>query len=153
MKEYQNKQIKVQQLLSPKVFELPLNESILLEEQLDKLKEFGIVIEHFGKNEFILREIPIIINKLANDDLIKQLIDDILKEISTQNSFDNAKEDIIKQISCKSSYHAGDDLNEVLVKKLLKDLSNTENPFTCPHGRPSIVKFNLDELWKLFRRD
>lgn len=149
MKEFMDKNVKSQSLLSPKVIELSVPETIVLKDNLDKLKDIGFNVEHFGENSFRISDMPMVFGKALPDDLIK----DIISEISEKKtSFESLQESIITRMACRASVKAGDYVSIPQMEKMLEELDATELPFTCPHGRPIIVKLSFSDIEKMFRR-
>ena len=84
---------------------------------------------------------------------IERLVEDYPEKRSLMVDFkDTEREDIITRMSCKRSIKAGDTVSNFEMMNLIKELDKCDYPFTCPHGRPTIVKFPLSDLEKLFRR-
>lgn len=133
------------QMLQPLVT-LHLEPSITLKliDQIITLREFGFIVENFGKNSFILRSIPIGIPPGKERE--------ILEEFLTKDSYLPASERLLKLVSCHGAIKAGDKMNLVEMQKLLEDLQATEHPYTCPHGRPTITCIDQDMLARYFRR-
>jgi DNA mismatch repair protein MutL len=87
--------------------------------------------------------VPVIFSKIKGSELLKDLMVDFK---------DNEREDIITRMACKRSIKAGDVVSNFEMMNLIKELDKCDYPFTCPHGRPTMVKFPLADLEKLFRR-
>jgi len=150
MKQYENKGIEVQELLSPMQIELSSIDSNVVGSNLKLLDKFGFRLEDFGNNSFILRTVPMIIKKQLNKDLIL----DIIAELK-QNRFktiNEIKESIIARMACRGSVKQGERIEVSQMYKILKELHTCENPYTCPHGRPTIIKFTKSYLEKKFKR-
>ena len=139
-----------QVLLSPYYFDLPKNESLLLLERKDKLHEAGIFLEDYGENKFILRENPIWLKESEIEKVVYEMIDIVLS--SDQFSLKKYRHDLAAMVSCKSSIKAGDPLDADSAKALIKELAQCENPYSCAHGRPTIVHFSDQDIQKMFRR-
>ncbi len=151
MKEYKNKGIATQELLSPAHIELQPTDAAILEENLNFFETFGLKIEKFGNNSFLLRTIPIIIKQQQDKQIILDLIDELRKNKKT-TSIDETKERIITYMACRGAVKQGDKLELPQMTKILKQLYNCTLPFTCPHGRPTMMKFSVPELEKKFKR-
>ena len=143
MKQYMVNHVAVQDLIMPEVIELGPKESMSLKRNIEKLKEYGFHVEEFGENTFRLIKVPVILSKVKGSELLKDLMIDFK---------DNEREDIITRMACKKSIKAGDNVTNFEMMNLIKELDKCDYPFTCPHGRPTIVKFPLADLEKLFRR-
>jgi len=149
MKEYKKKGIKTQKLVKPKVINLSITESGVVEENKSFLKKLGFVIESYGKNSFILRAAPSIFGRIN-----QELVTDIINELSGigSNVIEEEKEKRIIRFACRKSVKAGEELTMPLMEKLIEELDKTEQPFTCPHGRPTAISISLPELERKFKR-
>jgi DNA mismatch repair protein MutL len=140
-----------QSLLIPETIELNPKEIALLQENIEYLGSLGFDLEEFGNNSYILRSVPAVATKAAP----KQLLNDIISEIQNMEKsaqLEIKQENIRKIIACHSAIKAGDKLSTQEMNQLIKDLYSTENPLTCPHGRPTMVRLTEEELRKRFAR-
>lgn len=140
-----------QSLLIPETIELTTKEMVVLQDNIGYLKSLGFDLEEFGNNSFILRSVPAIATKAPP----KQLLTDIISEIQNLGKsaqMDIKQENIRKLIACHSAIKAGDKLTAQEMNQLIKDLYTTENPLTCPHGRPTMFRITEEELKKRFGR-
>lgn len=139
-----------QQLLTPILITLSQDEVGLVLEKKNLLAEAGVFLEVYGENKLILREHPIWMNdneiEKATYELIDLLLDD--QEVSVKKY----REDLAIMIACKSSIKANMFIDPASARDLLKQLAECENPYNCPHGRPSLVTFSNVDLEKMFRR-
>ena len=137
-------------LLVPIKIELPSNEYIVLKQHFDILNSFGFNIEEFGTNTIIIRSHPVWIKEGYEEEDIKKVIDIMI----SNEKFD--LERFVYRISatqaCRMSIKANDYLSYEDQEYLLDTLRNCENPFTCPHGRPTIITYTKYDLEKLFKR-
>lgn len=149
LKDYKNKGVKVQRLIRPKLVELTLPEANVVRGNLELLKNLGFHVEDYGKNTFIIRTIPAIFDKY-----VPGLFKDLIKELSfiDKKVIDKIKEEKIIMFACKKAIKAGEELTTYQMEKIIKDLENTEQPYTCPHGRPTLINISLQELERKFRR-
>lgn len=138
------------ELLIPLVLKYSTNELLLLKEALPSLMEFGFEIEEFGGQSVVVRSVPIWAQKLD----AKLIVETILNQIILDNKVDIGKlrESVAIMMSCKGSIKANQYINEYEIKELLQSLCDCEQPYTCPHGRPIIVKMTKHEIEKLFKR-
>lgn len=139
------------ELLVPIIIEYPLNECIIIKNKIDQIKKVGIDITEFGPNSFAVKNVPIWLPKNNEQKAIKSIIDII---VSKKEEFDKKKfnENIAIMMSCKMSIKANQNISIEEMNVLIKKLENTKNPWTCPHGRPTIIKWTNYELEKLFKR-
>ncbi|WP_343287857.1 DNA mismatch repair endonuclease MutL [Turicibacter bilis] len=138
------------ELLIPIVLKYAANELLLLKEALPSLMKFGFEIEEFGGQSLVVRSIPVWAQKLD----AKSIVETILHQVILDNQVDIGKlrESVAIMMSCKGSIKANQYINEYEIKELLQSLCYCEQPYTCPHGRPIIVKMTKYEIEKLFKR-
>lgn len=147
---YLNSEITSQILLKPEIIELNQIEYDKILNYLELFTELGFKIEDFGDKSVVLREVPMIFGLPTYVNFIRDIIDSLDKEISSNYEADLYK---IMKKACKASVKAGDDLSDLEIKSLIKDLKNCENPYTCPHGRPTVVEVSKHTISKLFLRE
>ncbi|MFH1065511.1 MAG: DNA mismatch repair endonuclease MutL [Nanoarchaeota archaeon] len=142
--------IAVQNLISPAVIEFTPAEYAIVSSNLELMSSLGFQIEEFGLNTFILRTVPSVFGRIQ----AKELLQDLLEELSTgeKTSIEKLKESIITRMACRASIKGGDDCSIPQFISMLKELDKCAMPWTCPHGRPIIIKFSRDEIEKMFRR-
>lgn len=139
-----------QELLIPETIELSSQDFLVISENLELLKSFGFILEGFGRNSFIARSVPIFIVSEKLPDVLSTLASELKDEAKLEA--DKKKDRINKFIACRGAVKAGDKLESDEMRTLIKDLYKTQNPMTCPHGRPIIIKIGKGELEKLFKR-
>ncbi|MFX0092464.1 MAG: DNA mismatch repair endonuclease MutL, partial [Candidatus Hodarchaeota archaeon] len=149
-RDVEAKKPSIQQLLAPLTLEVTPKEYEILKSRFDILNSLGFTIEEFGANSFAIRSLPRIFGETFSPSDIHELMDEILE--LKKVSLAEIKNEIIILMACHGSTRAGEELNQSRVEKLLFELSRTENPFTCPHGRPTIIKMTWGELEKKFKR-
>ena len=137
-------------VLIPYKIELPSHEYLILEQNFHILDNLGFKYEEFGNNTIIIRSHPTWLPKYAPLEAIKKIIDIIIKE----EDFDEEKfnEKVAITLACKMSIKAGDVITLPDMTYLINQLKKTKNPFTCPHGRPTIITYTKYDLEKLFKR-
>ncbi len=137
-------------LLIPIKIELASNEFLIVRNHLDTLKEYGFVAEEFGMNTIIIRSHPNWIQDDIAEECIRKVVDII---ISKENfDFDQFVWRMAATMACRMSVKANDYLSYDDQIWLLDTLRSCENPFTCPHGRPTIITYTKYDLEKLFKR-
>ncbi len=139
-----------QRLVSPVNIELRPREAAILRANEDLLKDLGFDIEPFGRTTFRLVGLPIVLGELQGKDIIDSVLDELMA--MKGSSLQERKEEIIRYMACHSSVTAGDMLSVGTARELLIELGRTDNPYTCPHGRPTIIKFSRKEMDKWFKR-
>ncbi|MDD7352489.1 MAG: DNA mismatch repair endonuclease MutL [Peptoniphilaceae bacterium] len=147
---YLSSEITSQILLKPEIIQLNQIEYDKILNYLDLFTKLGFKIENFGDNSIVLREVPMIFGLPTYVNFIRDIIDSLDKDISSNYEADLYK---IMKKACKASVKAGDDLSEMEIESLIRDLKNCENPYTCPHGRPTIVEVSKHTISKLFLRE
>ena len=137
-------------LLFPYTIELPMNEYLILKNHFNILDDLGIIYEEFGMNTLVIRSVPIWLPTTKTEEALRKILDIIV----TTEDFNSYKfsEKIAITLACKMSIKANDHIEFSDMEILLERLSRCENPFTCPHGRPTIITYSNYELEKLFKR-
>ena len=137
--------------LIPINIELPLNEYLVIKENIDILNKINIQVEEFGSSSYRVISHPTWINKGFEIQTIKHIFEMIIrdeKNFSLEKFIDN----VAKMVSCKMSIKGNTRINIVEMESLINDLRKCNNPFNCPHGRPTIIHFTIYELEKMFKR-
>lgn len=140
----------LQEMLVPLTLEFSTDEYIKIEEYKNELETVGIFLEDFGTNSFIVRSHPNWFPKGYEKETIEDLIEQLLamKKMNIKTLLEEAA----IMMSCKGSIKANRFLRQDEIQALLQELRHTEDPFTCPHGRPIIVHFSTYEIEKMFKR-
>ena len=137
-------------LLVPFNLEFTPSEMILIKENIETINKLGILIEEFGSNTYIVRTIPTWIFRGKEKEFVEEIITQIIHGVKTsKKEFLNS---LSKSLACKKSIKANEYHNQIEIEYMLDDLRNTSNPYTCPHGRPIIIKFDKYEIEKWFKR-
>ncbi len=137
-------------MLMPITIELPSNEYIILKEHFNILEDLSFDIEEMGINTIIIKAHPTWLPHNYEDLAIKKIIDIIVdKEAFNPKKFN---EKVAITLSCKLSIKANERITIEEMESLIADLHKCQNPFTCPHGRPTIIFYSNYELEKLFKR-
>ena len=137
------------QMLIPLMFDFSVEEAAEVRNNLEKFEELGIVFEEFGDNSYVVREFPGWIEE-DEEQMIKIIVEKVLRNNSI--TFNELRNDAIAMASCKMSIKANQVLTDVEMNKVISDLYECKNPFTCPHGRPIITKMEKKDLEKMFKR-
>ena len=114
------------------------------------LESFGFEIEEFGARTYAVRAVPYVFNAPSNVSFFVDIID-MLADKNMKSIYDT-KEDAIATMSCKAAVKGNDRLSYSEAQELIQRLLKLENPFTCPHGRPTIIEMTRYELEKKFKR-
>ncbi len=139
-----------QLLLLPLQFHYSLDEKTRIEESKELLEDVGIYLEEFGPTSYIVREFPTWFPEGEETEVIEEIIEQVLHTRTV--NIGKLREEAAIMMSCKRSIKANHYLTMKDMEKLLKDLVESENPYTCPHGRPVLVHFTTYEIEKMFKR-
>ncbi len=149
MKQYMNRDVQVQRLLQAEMLEFTPSETNLIRENIVTLAKFGYTLEEFGKDTFMLRTVPMIFGRLQSKEILFEVLA-LLREGKSKVA--ETKEEIVTRMACRAAVMAGDLLMNEEMDKIMEELAATELPFSCPHGRPTMLKVPVEELEKKFRR-
>ena len=149
--EFSNKEFHSIDLLTPIKIELKRDEAIRLKERLDILKDINIEIEEFGTNTYLVRSFP----SWIREDTSQEEINNIIDIITSKGEFDKNKfvDSTLISLACHNSVKAHEYLSIEDMQWIVDNIRYCDNPFTCPHGRPTIITYTKDELDKMFKRD
>jgi DNA mismatch repair protein MutL len=147
--EYQRTAIHSQTLLTPKIIDLKTSDKEFLLENIENFAKIGFVIEDFGGNSISLRSVPVIYGNPNYIDVFNEILNEI---VQSSGGFLNSINKIIYTMACKGAIKAGDKLTLSEMNKLIDDLRRCKNPYSCPHGRPTLIRMSYDDLEKKFRR-
>ncbi|MCX7922935.1 MAG: DNA mismatch repair endonuclease MutL [Clostridia bacterium] len=148
--KYSNNESLSQYLIAPVVVELTHQELKLLDERKEFFNKMGFVYDEFGNNSVILRAVPSLIDDTSIREVFMEVIDSILN--SGKSDYSIIADETLYTIACKAAVKANKRLSEIEIKGIMDELSKMENPYTCPHGRPTIVRISKYELEKKFKR-
>ena len=149
---YKNKELVSQRLLEPVIFNFSDREMEVLKDNKDLFESFGFELEAFGENEFALKSVPFIIRGATDISFFTDLLDRLAENSDSITNIIDEKIDAVASISCKAAVKGNDRLYYIEANNLIKELLKLENPFTCPHGRPTIIKLTRYEIEKMFKR-
>jgi DNA mismatch repair protein MutL len=145
-----NKDFTSQRISPPIVMTLDARESEMLEKYRPQIEQFGYEVEHFGGKEYMISAIPDNLFNIDMKDLFIEMLDDF------SNSTGRQTPDIITEkvasMSCKAAVKGNDKLTLPEINKLIDDLLSLDNPYNCPHGRPTIISMSKYEIEKKFKR-
>ena len=150
MKNFKEKEIYSQRLEPPMVVTVSMMEAEALERYKDAFVGLGFTIESFGGNEYCIREVPANLYGIGERDLFMELLDAVSQENGTMDTEVIASK--IATMACKMSIKGNQRVSLMEVEHLLDELMKLENPYQCPHGRPTIIKMSKYEIDKKFKR-
>ena len=148
--KYKEENISSQRLIEPIVIKATPLEKSTIEQNISLFEKFGFDIEEFGLNTYAIRQVPFIFKTPVEPSFFTELLD-MLVDKNISNVYDAKIEKIIS-MSCKKAVKANDRLSFIEAKSLIEKILKLENPFSCPHGRPTIIKMTKYEIEKLFKR-
>ncbi len=148
MKQFYDKNIHVQELLVPEEMDFSPTEMLLLQENIVHLEALGFSFEEFGRNTMLLRTIPSILGKLID----KEAVHEILAQIGDKTQIHEMKEEKIIRTACRAAVKANDVVHLQEMLAIMEQLQKCKQPFTCPHGRPTMIQFTIPELERKFKR-
>ncbi len=140
-----------QKLLLPETVELPPRESRFLSGMMETLNRLGVGLSEFGERTFLLDALPPFVKAADSRKFILELVDKLQAAGEGVNAL-RLGEDVIIKTVCRHAVKANDALREEELQNLVDDLRRCEMPYTCPHGRPTIIEMNYLELEKKFGR-
>ncbi len=149
LEKYSHPDMTMRDLLVPITVEYPLSECMIIEERKELLKEVGIYLDPFG-NGFIIKQLPMWMNQINEHLFIEDMIQQVLKD----NKIDllSLQEHAIATLSCKASLKGNSHLSIESMQTIVDNLMRCDNPYVCPHGRPTIIYYSAYDLEKLFKR-
>lgn len=146
-----NKKIEVQDLLFPLTIEFSPAEAQALSEHLESLRELGMFLEPFGKDGFLLRSVPAILKNQDQESIVREVAGRLIRE-EKDHTLQNKMEDIMIMMSCRNAIKVNHPMELDQIRKLMYDLEHTQMPYTCPHGRPIALLFEMNDILKKFQR-
>ncbi len=146
----QAEHIPSQQLLVHLILDFSSHESQIIEENLELLAGLGFGLEPSGPNQFRLMEVPADVPSGQAEEFIREVLAS-MEELHRPTAAE-LRQAVLATTACKAAIKAGFKLNYRQMEILLQELNDTDMPYTCPHGRPTIIKFSSDELAKMFKR-
>lgn len=150
IKQFAKGRIHSQMLNPPIVISLSANEEAVLNKYRESFLRVGFEIEHFGSNEYSIREIPTELFGLTAEEYFHDLLDELMNDKQSDNI--DAVDHRIATMACKSAVKGNDRLSFDEAQALIDELMSLDNPYNCPHGRPTIVSFSKQEVEKMFKR-
>ena len=142
--------IPAQQLLVHLVLSFDGKESELIAAHQDLFRQLGFDMEPSGDDEFRLREIPADIPVSEAEDCVREILTNLMESHAT--TAQEIRQACLATTACRAAIKAGEELSRQQMQIILEELAHTPFPFTCPHGRPTILKFSSEDLAKMFKR-
>ncbi|MDD1723983.1 MAG: DNA mismatch repair endonuclease MutL [Methanospirillum sp.] len=149
VKNQESLHLKTQELIAPVVLNLTPSEVTLLSSVLQVIEEEGFILEPFGQDTWCVRGVPVILGRYEDPETIREIISSIL---SGDEAPVRLKEQVLRLVACRSAVKAGAVLTPEQGMDIITQLSRTLDPWTCPHGRPTVIGFPAPDLARMFRR-
>ena len=139
-----------QELISPVILHRTPKEVAILRDLLPALAGEGFVLEEFGGDSFLVRAVPVVLGRLEEATIIDEIISDLVSKEASQTV--SNRERIIRIVACRGAVKAGTVCTREQCQRIVDQLRMMQNPFTCPHGRPTMIRFSRKELDAMFHR-
>ena len=151
MKQFHEKSVISQRLMPPIIVSLTGQEESILHTYEDAFSQLGFEIEAFGGNEYALRSVPVDLYGCSERELFLAVLDELSQETGNRGSF-QVIEEKIASMSCKAAVKGNNRLSLQEADQLIDELLTLDNPYNCPHGRPTIIAMTETDLEKKFKR-
>ena len=151
MHELQKKEPMTQLLQPPIILSLTLAQQQTVEDNMDIFTRLGYQIENFGGREYAVNGVPAHLPSVGNQELLIEVIDSLSEEQGRRQTPEILL-DKVASMSCKAAVKGNSKLPVEQMQELLKELMTLENPYHCPHGRPTMITMTKRELEKKFKR-
>lgn len=151
LKEMKNREFTSQYLSPPIILSLTMQEEAVLKDHLERFERIGFEIEPFGGDEYAVRAVPDNLFSIAKKELLIEMLDSLADGLTTSMTPDLIDEKVAS-MSCKAAVKGNRRLSAQEVDTLIGELLTLENPYHCPHGRPTIIAMSKRELEKKFKR-
>jgi DNA mismatch repair protein MutL len=150
LKEFKSRTILSQQLFPPEVVSVSSSERLLIQENMSLFLDTGFELEEFGGNEYKLNAMPMNLYGLSGRDIFLEFVAALSEGVT------GVTEDIfirkLATMACKAAIKGNQSVTQTEIQHLLEELMTLENPYTCPHGRPTMIRMSKTELEKKFKR-
>ena len=143
--------VSVQELISPVVVDLSPKEKVLMEEYIPYLEEIGFGVSEFGDYSYAVSFVPVFFGRMEDVSVVHDFISDLLSYGKIKDET-GRRDTVSKRTACRAAIKAGAVCNQQQIDDLVRQLKQTENPYSCPHGRPTILVFSKKEIEKMFER-
>lgn len=150
MKEISGGNVRLQELLIPEILDINQLEKKIIENNIEIFKKMGFEIEVFGEKQYKITTHPVIIKTKAASLFVRDAISLLIEKESAEK--EEVLKSLVSTLACRAALKAGDELNNQEIEELLKDYFEISSPYSCPHGRPAIVKISFYEIEKMFKR-
>jgi len=145
------KKSRVQELITPMTIDLTPKEKVLMEEYIPYLEEYGFGISEFGDNTYVVTFVPEVFGRLEDPELIHDVVSDLLASGKVKKET-GISEKVCMTLACRAAIKGGAACSPRQMEELIEQLKKAENPYSCPHGRPTVITFTKSELDRMFAR-
>jgi DNA mismatch repair protein MutL len=121
-----------------------------MQDLLPALAQEGFVLEEFGKTSYLIRAVPVVLGRMEDTSVIDEIISDLVNTTAVRSA--NNREKLTRIIACRGAIKAGTVCSREQCQRIVNQLRLTQNPFTCPHGRPTMIRFSRTDLDVMFKR-
>lgn len=150
MKEISENNILSQNIMPKQIIKLSSSQVQVIEEVMEHLVRLGFEIEHFGGSEYVIKAVPSSLFGLGHKELLFDILDNYTKE--NKNITPDTMLSKLATMACKAAIKGNDYMSEIEIRGLVRDLMKLENPYNCPHGRPTMISMSKTEIEKKFKR-
>lgn len=150
LEKYSQLDLTKQDVLVPITLEYPMSEFLLIEERKEVLEQVGIHLDTFGNNGYVIKQLPLWMKNIDEHLFIESMIEQVLH--NGKIDVMTLQEHAIATLSCKASLKANTHLSNEGMQNIIDNLMRCDNPYVCPHGRPTIIYYSTYEIEKLFKR-
>ncbi len=152
LRAWREKRVEIQSLLLPINLDLSKEDMALIQEHISTLKDLGFIIEEFGPSSILISQVPTYCQTHQLKEMIVDILDDLKTLRKTLSYSETELEEKIILRACKSAVKAHDVMKLEEIERLIEELFSSELAYTCPHGRPTLIKFTASDLDKMFKR-
>jgi DNA mismatch repair protein MutL len=150
MRDINSGKLMIQEMLIPEVIEVTPAEKNIVSDNMEVFGKIGFRLELFGENAFGVQAHPVIVKNKAIGPVVRDMIGSLVEK--GKADADEVLRDLAATVACRAAVKAGDDLRMEEMESLLNEYFEIDAPFSCPHGRPPIVKIDFTEIEKMFKR-
>ena len=150
LSDLDNEKVVTYEIMFPVKLTFTPSEAILIHEKLATFEKLGIILEEFGGNTFIVRNVPVWMSKSNINEYVEEIITKVIN--NKKSSKIEFLDGLAKSLACKRSIKGNEFASKMQIEYLLEDLAKCKNPYTCPHGRPIMIKYSKYEIEKWFKR-
>ena len=147
-----SEQIPAQQLLVHQIIKFDEHETQIIENNLELFGQLGFTLEASGEREYRLIEMPVDMSENDGEEVLREVLTNLPPSITNEELAQSIRQKCISTMACRAAIKAGQELNLRQMQMILDQLAQTTQPYTCPHGRPTILRFTNKELAKMFKR-